>query len=220
MFKIFSEGRKYLRYFLSKTIHQKNVLTENNTLVSFSMTKKSQQFFASSLLLIAILFTTGCLFQNPDGGQRVGIGYNKGYAPEQPIAFSHELHVGKNKIQCQYCHNQVERSKSSNIPSLATCMNCHQQVAGRNDPDAIKKLRDAYSEGKTIEWVRVHMLPDHVQFNHQAHVTKGVSCQTCHGEIEKMAKVYQYTDLSMGWCVNCHRQPENKAPLNCTTCHH
>lgn len=180
-------------------------------------------------LSLTVFFLSGCLFQNPDGGQRVGIGYNKGYAPDQPIAFSHELHVGTHKIQCQYCHNQVERSKSSNIPSLSTCMNCHQQVAGKpgeeavpgyKNTDEIKKLRDAYNDGKSIEWVRVHMLPDHVTFNHQAHVGKGVSCQTCHGEIEKMAKVTQYSDLSMGWCVNCHRQPENKAPLNCTTCHH
>lgn len=183
---------------------------------------------ATVTLVLTVFFLSSCLFQNPDGGQRVGIGYNKGYAPDQPIAFSHEIHVGTHKIQCQYCHNQVERSKSSNIPSLATCMNCHQQVAGTNkesvpgfkDSDEIKKLRDAYNDGKSIEWVRVHMLPDHVAFNHQAHVTKGVSCQTCHGEIEKMAKVTQYSDLSMGWCVNCHRQPENKAPLNCTTCHH
>lgn len=180
-------------------------------------------------LSLTVFFLSGCLFQNPNGGERVGIGYNKGYAPDQPIAFSHELHVGTHKIQCQYCHNQVERSKSSNIPSLATCMNCHQQVAGKpgeeavpgyKNTDEIKKLRDAYNDGKSIEWVRVHMLPDHVTFNHQAHVAKGVSCQTCHGEIEKMAKVTQYSDLSMGWCVNCHRQPENKAPLNCTTCHH
>ena len=180
-------------------------------------------------LSFTVFFLSSCLFQNPNGGERVGIGYNKGYAPDQPIAFSHELHVGTHKIQCQYCHNQVERSKSSNIPSLATCMNCHQQVAGKadqetvpgyKDSDEIKKLREAYNDGKSIEWVRVHMLPDHVAFNHQAHVGKGVSCQTCHGEIEKMAKVYQYSDMSMGWCVNCHRQPENKAPLNCTTCHH
>ena len=180
-------------------------------------------------LSLTVFFLSGCLFQNPNGGERVGIGYNKGYAPDQPIAFSHELHVGTHKIQCQYCHNQVERSKSSNIPSLSTCMNCHQQVAGKpgeeavpgyKNTDEIKKLRDAYNDGKSIEWVRVHMLPDHVTFNHQAHVGKGVSCQTCHGEIEKMAKVTQYSDLSMGWCVNCHRQPENKAPLNCTTCHH
>ena len=179
-------------------------------------------------LSLTVFFLSGCLFQNPNGGERVGIGYNKGYAPDQPIAFSHELHVGTHKIQCQYCHNQVERSKSSNIPSLSTCMNCHQQVAGKpgeeavpghKNTDEIKKLRDAYNDGKSIEWVRVHMLPDHVSFNHQAHVGKGVSCQTCHGEIEKMAKVTQYSDLSMGWCVNCHRQPENKAPLNCTTCH-
>lgn len=184
--------------------------------------KKISKKSLGYLIFIGFLATpfSSCLWQNPDGGQRTSIGYNKGYSPEQPIAFSHELHVGTHKIQCQYCHNQVERSKTSNIPSLATCMNCHQQVTGRQNPEAIKKIREAYADGKSIEWVKVHMLPDHVQFNHQAHVQKGVSCQTCHGEIEKMAKVYQYSDLSMGWCVNCHRQPENKAPLNCTTCHH
>lgn len=193
------------------------------------LTKFRSTVCAAIGLSLTVFFLSSCLFQNPDGGERIGIGYNKGYAPDQPIAFSHELHVGTHKIQCQYCHNQVERSKSSNIPSLATCMNCHQQVAGKadqetvpgyKDTDEIKKLREAYNDGKSIEWVRVHMLPDHVTFNHQAHVAKGVSCQTCHGEIEKMAKVYQHSDLSMGWCVNCHRQPENKAPLNCTTCHH
>ena len=175
-----------------------------------------------ALILLGVFAATltSCFFQNPEGGQRVGIGYNKGYSPDQPIPFSHELHVGTHKIQCQYCHNQVERSKTSNIPALSTCMNCHQQVTGSKNPDAIKKLREAYTDGKSIEWVKVHMLPDHVQFNHQAHVTRGVSCQTCHGEIEKMAKVSQYSDLSMGWCIACHRQPENKAPLNCTTCHH
>ncbi len=171
------------------------------------------------VLIFASIIFTGCLFTNPDGGERIGIGYNKGYSPEQPLPFSHEQHVGLHKIQCQYCHNQVERSKHANIPSLATCMNCHQQVSGTENTESIKKLREAYADNKPIEWVRVHMLPDHVQFDHQAHVTKGVSCQTCHGEIEKMAKVYQYSDLSMGWCVSCHRQPENKAPLNCTTCH-
>lgn len=181
--------------------------------------------FFMSLVVIIMTMTfstllTGCLFTGVDGGQRVGIGYNKGYSPEQPIAFSHALHVGTHKIQCQYCHNQVERSRTSNIPALSTCMNCHQQVPGTKNPDAIKKIRDAYADNKPIEWVKVHMLPDHVQFNHQAHVTKGVSCQTCHGEIEKMERVAQYSDLSMGWCVNCHRQPENNAPLNCTTCHH
>lgn len=180
----------------------------------------SVKFFARLAFLTVMLATiTGCLFQNPDGGQRIGIGYNKGYSPEQPIPFSHELHVGTHKIQCQYCHNQVERSSKANVPALSTCMNCHSQVSGEKNKDAISAIRSAYSEGKPVEWVKVHMLPDHVTFNHQAHVTKGVSCQTCHGEIEKMEQVYQYSDLSMGWCVNCHRQPENKAPLNCTTCH-
>jgi hypothetical protein len=179
-----------------------------------------QQLLGGILLILSVLSMSGCLWQSPHAEERVktSFGYNNGYAPEQPIPFSHELHVGQNKIQCQYCHSQVEFSKSSNVPSLATCMNCHQQVA--TDKEPIKKLRDAYSEGKSIEWVRVHMLPDHVQFNHQAHVARGVNCQTCHGPIETMEKVYQYSDLSMGWCINCHREPENKAPLNCTTCHH
>lgn len=174
-----------------------------------------------TVLAASLLVLSGCLWQSSDAGERAGksIGYNSGYSPEQPIPFSHELHVGTHKIQCQYCHNQVEFSKTSNVPALSTCMNCHQQVAGTKNPDAIKKIRDAYAEGKSIEWVKVHMLPDHVMFNHQAHISKGVNCQTCHGPIEKMAQVYQYSDLSMGWCVNCHRKPENKAPLNCTTCH-
>jgi hypothetical protein len=179
-----------------------------------------QSFFG--IVMISTLFISGCLWDSPDAEQRVkyAIGYNNGYAPEQPLPFSHELHAGTHKIACQYCHNQVERSKSSNIPALSTCMNCHQQVAGQHQPEVIKQLREAYAENKSIEWVKVHMLPDHVQFNHQAHVARGVNCQTCHGPIEKMARVYQYSDLSMGWCINCHRQPENKAPLNCTTCHH
>lgn len=168
-----------------------------------------------------LLFASGCLWQSPNAEDRAprSIGYNAGYQPEQPLPFSHEQHVGQNKIQCQFCHNQVEFSKTSNVPALSTCMNCHMQVNGTKNPDAIKKLRDAYNDGKPVEWVKVHMLPDHVQFNHQAHVSRGVNCSTCHGPIETMTRVYQYSDLSMGWCVNCHRQPENKAPLNCSTCH-
>lgn len=180
-----------------------------------------QQWLVGIILISTLVNMSGCLWQSPDAEVRApkSIGYNAGYSPEQPLPFSHELHVGQNKIQCQYCHNQVEFSKSSNIPALSTCMNCHQQVAGSKDPESVKKLREAYADGKPIEWVKIHMLPDHVQFNHQAHVSRGVNCSTCHGPIETMARVYQYSDLSMGWCVNCHRQPENKAPLNCSTCH-
>ncbi len=180
-----------------------------------------QHMLAGILLISSFVFTSGCFWQSPNAADRASksIGYNTGYSPEQPIPFSHELHVGKHSIQCQYCHNQVEFSKNSNVPALSTCMNCHQQVNGTQKPENIKKLREAFAENKPVEWVKVHMLADHVQFNHQAHIQSGVNCQTCHGPIEKMPQVYQFSDLSMGWCINCHRQPENKAPLNCTTCH-
>ena len=173
--------------------------------------KATMTFLMSCFALLALTTLIGCDRFQP------GIGYNKGYSPEQPIPFDHSLHVSANKIQCQYCHNQVERSRHSNIPALSTCMNCHLTV--KTDSPHIQKLRDAYDAKKSIEWVKIHMLPDHVQFNHSAHIARGVNCQTCHGPIETMQKVYQYSDLSMGWCVNCHRQPENKAPLNCSTCH-
>lgn len=172
---------------------------------------RGMTLFSSLLMLIAFLSLSACKFQP-------GIGYNKGYQPQQPIPFDHSLHVGKHGMQCQYCHNQVERSHHSNIPSLATCMNCHLQV--KTDSPYVQQMREAYDKGGSIEWVKVHMLPDHVKFNHSAHVNKGVSCTTCHGEIEKMQVVQQHSDLSMGWCISCHRQPENNAPLNCTTCHH
>ena len=176
-----------------------------------SSQKASLTYLLSCFALLALTTLIGCDRFQP------GIGYNKGYSPDQPIPFDHSLHVSENKIQCQYCHNQVERSRHSNIPALSTCMNCHLTV--KTDSPHIQKLREAYDAKKSIEWVKIHMLPDHVQFNHSAHIARGVNCQTCHGPIETMQKVYQYSDLSMGWCVNCHRQPENKAPLNCSTCH-
>lgn len=179
---------------------------------SSSSVKNTLGLFAMSVVLgFCGLLLSGCKFQP-------GWGYNVGYAPEQPIPFDHSIHVGKHGMQCQYCHNQVERSKHSNIPALSTCMNCHMQV--KTDSPHIQKMREAFDKGESIAWVRVHMLPDHVQFNHSAHLARGVSCQTCHGQVETMQKVFQKADLSMGWCINCHRQPEHNAPLNCTTCHH
>ena len=162
-------------------------------------------------ITLPLLLLSGCKWQ-------FGWGYNGGYSPDQPIAFDHSKHVTENKIQCQYCHNQVERSPHASIPALSTCMNCHILV--KTDSPEIQKLRKAYDEGTSIPWVKVHMLPDHVKFVHSSHVAKGINCQTCHGPVETMHKIYQHADLSMGWCVNCHREPENKAPLNCTTCHH
>jgi hypothetical protein len=175
--------------------------------------QRSTLSFALCVFALAAAFAlTGC-----DQFHKLGWGYNQGYAPEQPIPFDHSLHVGTNKIQCQYCHNQVERSRHSNIPALSTCMNCHLTV--KTDSPHIQKLREAFNAGQSIEWVRVHNLPDHVQFNHSAHLNRGVNCQTCHGPVETMQKIEQFSTLDMGWCVNCHRQPENHAPLNCSTCH-
>lgn len=157
------------------------------------------------------LSLSGCKLQ-------FGWGYNQGHSPVQPIPFDHSLHVGQVGLQCQYCHNQVERTTASNIPALSTCMNCHLVV--KTDSPFIQQLRDAYDKGEGIAWKKVHMLPDHVKFNHSAHLARGVNCQTCHGPIEQMKQVAQFSDLSMGWCVNCHREPNNKAPLSCSTCHY
>lgn len=160
---------------------------------------------------------------------------NQGYQPTQPIPFSHKLHVGQNKIQCQYCHVDVEKSKHASVPAVSVCMNCHKIV--KLDSPHIQKIHEAYNSGKSIEWVRIHELPDFVYFPHKRHVAKGVSCQTCHGPIETMDKVYQYGALTMGWCMECHKgrsTPKNvlatveksetnphgyTAQINCTACH-
>jgi hypothetical protein len=163
------------------------------------------------VVIAATLVLSGCKIQ-------MGVGYNQGYSPDQPIPFDHSLHVSQNQIQCLYCHNQAERTAHSTVPALSTCMNCHLTV--KTDSPHIQKLRDAYDKGESIPWVRVHMLPEHVKFNHSAHLQKGVNCQTCHGPVETMQKITQVSDLSMGWCVNCHREPQYKAPTNCSTCHH
>lgn len=147
------------------------------------------------------------------------MGYNKGYSPDQPIPFSHEIHAGKYKMDCKYCHTSVEVSKHASVPSLNVCMNCHLVVRATDSP-YIKQLTEAYNSGKTIAWQKVHLLPDHVKFNHSAHIKAGKDCVTCHGPVETMKKVTQVQSLSMGWCVNCHRQPENNAPTNCSTCHY
>lgn len=164
----------------------------------------------------------------------INLGRNKGYQPEQPIFFSHKVHAGVNQINCQYCHNGVADGKHANIPTLNVCMNCHMAINeytgdplfredGKevNGTAEIKKIYKAvgFTEGKNanswnmsagakpVEWVRIHNLPDHVYFNHAQHVNAGkLQCQTCHGEIQKMDEVKQFAELSMGWCVNCHRE--------------
>ncbi len=141
------------------------------------------------------------------------IGMQQGYAPKQPIPFSHKLHAGKYKIDCNYCHTGVRISKSANIPSANICMNCHSQI--KTESPKLEKLRKSWATGKPIEWVRVHNLPDLAYFNHSQHVNvAGLECQQCHGPIEKMEVVQQYSPLTMGWCINCHRETVVKAEGN------
>lgn len=144
-------------------------------------------------------------------------GRGVGYAPAQPIPFSHKLHAGDRKIQCQYCHSTVDRSAHSNIPSSAVCMNCHTYV--KTDSPHIQKLKEAYDKNLPIQWVNVHVMPDFVYFNHERHIARGVSCETCHGNVQDMEKVRQVMPISMGFCVNCHRSQDPPAPIDCWTCH-
>lgn len=129
-----------------------------------------------------------------------------GYEPEQPVPYSHQIHVDKLGLECQYCHNWVEDSKQANVPSTETCMTCHSQVLP-NSPKLLP-VRESWAENEPIEWTNVHHLPEYAHFSHAAHVDKGVGCETCHGRIDKMEVVRQVEPLSMGWCLDCHRQPE------------
>lgn len=154
------------------------------------------------VLLIGILGITVHLFWYWFSPQHLNVGYQ----PKQPIPFSHALHVDNVGMDCRYCHSNVEKAAHSNIPATETCMNCHKQI--KTDSPHIKKLTEHYESGEPIEWIKVHMLPDYVYFNHSAHVNVGVSCVQCHGQVNKMDVVYQAEPLSMGWCLECHREPE------------
>lgn len=185
---------------------------------------RNKTYFA---LMAVVLFLVGGYLTTKGA---MGFGRSKNYQPEQPIYYSHKVHAGVNQINCQYCHIGVAQGKQATIPSVNVCMNCHMAIneykgepikneAGEivDGTAEIKKLYKyaGFEEGKPwdaskatpIEWVRIHNLPDHVYFNHAQHVKAGqVACQTCHGEIQNMGEVKQFTDLSMGWCVNCHRE--------------
>lgn len=174
-----------------------------------------------------VLFTIGGYFTVMGA---IGLGRTQDYQPVQPIFYSHKVHAGVNQISCLYCHGGAQESKHASIPSVNVCMNCHMAINEYNgDPlyteegvevngtEEIKKLYKyaGFEVGKTwdaekakpIEWVQIHNLPDHVYFNHSQHIMVGkVQCQTCHGEITKMDEVKQFSDLSMGWCINCHRE--------------
>jgi hypothetical protein len=139
-----------------------------------------------------------------------------GYKPIQPVAFSHNTHASQLGIDCRYCHDDVEKSWYSNVPSSGTCMNCHNQVL-KDDP-RLAQVRDSAATGKAIPWVQVHRVPDYVYFNHSVHVNRGISCVECHGAINKMEEVYHAQPLSMTFCLDCHRDPASKVrPLEKVT---
>ena len=159
--------------------------------------------------IVAAVITAFVVKQVIDGLYNIGI--QQGYAPKQPIAYSHKIHAGDYKIDCNYCHTGVTKSKNANIPSPNICMNCHSSITkGTNTGTTeIEKIYAAIENNEPIEWVRVHNLPDLAYFNHAQHVAVGkIECQTCHGPIEEMEVVRQYANLTMGWCVNCHRETE------------
>ena len=140
-----------------------------------------------------------------DGAYSIGI--QQGYAPKQPIAYSHKLHAGQYKIDCNYCHTGVNKGKQATIPAANICMNCHGVI--KKESPEIQKIYAAIEQNKPIEWVSVHNLPELAYFNHAQHVNVGnVQCTTCHGEIEKMEVVEQRSSLTMGWCIDCHRKTE------------
>ncbi len=149
-----------------------------------------------------------------------------GYAPRQPIPFSHKLHAGLMQIDCQYCHTGVTTSAHATIPDVATCMNCH--IVARKDKPDIIKLTQIYESGGTIFWKRVHRIADYAYFNHSVHVNKGIPCESCHGNVENMDVITQVSKFTMAACLDCHRTAHeefkhianiNNGPVHCAACH-
>jgi len=137
------------------------------------------------------------------------LGRQQNYAPDQPVKFSHKVHVGENGLDCKYCHTTVEQGKSAGIPATNLCMNCHVIIreGTHSGKFEIAKIVDAVEKGKPIEWIRIHNLPEHVFFSHAVHVGSGkIDCAQCHGAVKEMDIMKQQNDLSMGWCINCHRE--------------
>lgn len=156
------------------------------------------------VLFIGTIASTVMLYKNAQD-----LGTQIGYAPEQPIKFNHKLHAGQYGIQCQYCHTGVDKAKNASIPSLSTCMNCHNYIkqGPQYGTTEIAKIEDHIKNNIPVEWVRIHNLPDHVYFSHAQHVNAGkLACENCHGKVQEMERVQEVSTLEMGWCINCHRE--------------
>ena len=191
------------------------------------------QFFVMVSVILLLLSSAYFVY-----GYFMQVGVDQGYMPVKPIHYSHKIHAGANQIECKYCHSSARVSKHSGIPSLNVCMNCHRNIAEYNGEEdlengytkdfytkEIKKLYAAVGwdetnqqytgETQPVKWVRIHNLPDFVYFNHAQHVEVGeIACQKCHGPVEEMEIMYQYSPLTMGWCINCHRETNVKIENN------
>lgn len=195
-------------------------------------------------LALAIVLAAGYLIVRSPYRTQVGI------VREQPVPYSHKLHVGELGLDCRYCHTAVDKSSAAGIPSTEICMNCHLQV--RPDSPALAPIRDSFTTGQPIAWNRIHDLADYVYFNHSIHVNKGFGCVTCHGRVDEMPLMYRERSLLMEWCLDCHRNPARyirpkdqvynlawqpsesqetlgprlvqeynvQSKINCSTCHH
>jgi len=224
-------------FLVNKTLRR--FATANNVEIAEAVQRKSlwkafvnNQFL---MLVVAIFFLLSSAYFVY--GYFMQVGVDQGYQPIQPIHYSHKIHAGDNGIDCKYCHSSARVSKHSGIPALNVCMNCHKSIYEVSPETAteeyskefydgeIKKLYDAVGwddaeqkyTGKTkpVKWVRIHNLPDFAYFNHSQHVTvAGLECQTCHGPVEEMEVMYQFSPLTMGWCINCHRETNVKVQDN------
>ena len=219
-------------YLVNKTL--RDIATRNGIVVEEKQIKPSTPIWKLFIRNQFLVFCSVVFFLLSSAyfayGWLMQVGIDQGYMPIQPIHYSHKIHSGDNQIDCQYCHSSARVSKHSGIPSLNVCMNCHENIAeydGEEDlekgytkefyTNEIKKLYKAVGwdedrriytgDVEPVKWVRIHNLPDFVYFNHSQHVNvAGIECQTCHGPVEEMEIAYQHSSLTMGWCINCHRE--------------
>jgi mono/diheme cytochrome c family protein len=201
----------------------KNVLKEINGETTHSLFQSAYLWLRRTPIIIGlVIFYLVLSSIGAAWDQLLAVGVQQGYQPEQPIAFSHKIHAGENAVDCNYCHSGARHSKSAGVPSANVCMNCHTYINEGSSDEGTQEISKIYAaigfdpesrtyiegyEQQPIEWVRIHNLPDLAYFNHSQHVSvAGVECQECHGPIQEMEVVEQYSPLTMGWCINCHRE--------------